>query len=268
MENSIYLFYDYKVYLQARIKKAEVKHGFISRLAEAACCQRSYLSQVLNGPVQLTSDHALGLCQFFRFNDKETDYFLLLVSLARAGSLALKDRLQNKLERMRKEHTTLTERLDAKPITIAVPDAFYYSSWHWMAIHIISSIAEFQTIEAIAQRLHLPALLVQKTLEQLMQMGYVEKKKNGWTYLGGNLHLSHDSPSVVLHHNNWRQRSILDSAMINEESIHYTSVFTLSHRDLQFLKERLLVWIDESRKIIGPSPAEEMVCFCVDLFKV
>ncbi|MGZ3774418.1 MAG: TIGR02147 family protein [Pseudobdellovibrionaceae bacterium] len=267
MKTSIFQFDDYKDYLNTRINNSDVKHGLISRLAEAASCQRSYLSQVLNGHVQLTSDHALGLCHYFRFNDKETDYFLNLVDLSRAGSLRLKDRLRSKIERMQKDYFNLSKRVDAKAITISSPEAFYYSSWHWMAIHIATSVPEFNTVEAISERLNLPLELVKKTLNQLLDMGYVEKKKDKWSYAGSNLHLSNESPSVVVHHTNWRQRSAIDSAMPSDNSIHYTSVFSLSHRDYQFLKERILEWIDESRAIIGPSPSEEVVCFCVDFFK-
>lgn len=269
MEKNIFLYHDYKDYLKARIESAEPRHGYISQLAAAAHCQRSYLSQVINSNVQLTSDHALGLSKYFRLTEKETDYFLLLVELARAASLSLKERIKSKLEKLRKESITLSKRVNAQTIdqTSSKLDQ-YYSSWVWIAIHIIVSIPEFQTTESISQKLGVPEVLVQKTLEKLKHMGYVNNKNNKWSYKGADMHLSHDSPLVNLHHNNWRQRSQLDSALLSEESVHYTSVFSMTEYDYVILRDKILEWIDESRKIIGPSAPETLVCFCLDFFKV
>jgi uncharacterized protein (TIGR02147 family) len=268
MQKNIFSYHDYKDFLKAMIEQAEPKHGYISQLANAANCQRSYLSQVINSHVQLTPDHALGLARFFRLTEKETDYFLLLLDFARAGSLELRERVQSKLEKMRKESINLSKRVEAQTIEEAQILGRYYSSWHWIAIHIISSIPEFQDVKAIAQNLSIPESLVKNTLEKLLQMGFVEKKKDKWLHKGANMHLTNDSPSVNLHHNNWRQRSLLDSAMLNEESVHYTSVFSMSEHDFALLRDMILKWIDDSRKVIGPSKPEKLACICLDFFKV
>jgi uncharacterized protein (TIGR02147 family) len=268
MQNNIYNYHDYKDYLKAMIEVAEPKHGYISQLAVAAQCQRSYLSQVINSHVQLTPDHGLGLCRFFRLTEKETDYFLLLLEHARAGSLQLRERVQSKIDKLRKESINLSKRVGAQTIEEGQILGRYYSSWHWMAIHIISSIPEYQDVKSIARSLSIPEELVKNTLEKLMQMGCVEKKKDKWHHKGADMHLTNDSPSVNLHHNNWRQRSLLDSAMLNEESVHYTSVFSMSEHDYTLLRDMILKWIDDSRKVISPSNPEKLVCLCLDFFKV
>jgi uncharacterized protein (TIGR02147 family) len=267
MTPALFSHKDYKEYLRAAIESAQPKHGFITRLAEAASCQRSYLSQVIHGNAELTPDHALGLANFLKLNEKETDYFLLLVDHARAATPSLRDRTNKQLERIRKEQSNLANRVAARTVEVSAPEARYYSSWHWMAIHILSSVPAFRTRAAIAQRLGLPEPVVQAALEQLGKMGYIQKKGNQWSYAGGNLHLSRESPSIVQHHNNWRQRAVLNASMVDEESVHYTSVFTLSVRDFELLREKVLKWIDESRALIGPSDSEELACFCLDLFR-
>ncbi len=268
MPVEVFSYRQYKLYLEALIQAAEPRHGYVSKLAKAALCQRSYLSQVVHGSAHLTPDHGLGLCRFLRLSDEETDYFFLLLDHARAASPALQERINAKIEARLKERADLAKRVEAKTVDITAQETRYYSSWHWMALHLVVSIPGYQTLPAIAERLNLSESFVLQGLEQLRRLNYVEKREGRWIYSGDNLHLSRESPSVTLHHNNWRQRGVLDSAMTNLESVHYTSVFSLSLKDQELLRSRILSWIDESRKIIGPSSSEELVCFCLDFFKV
>lgn len=268
MKLDIYLHQDYKAYLSAVIENAEPKHGFISRLAKAAGCQRSYLSQVMNTHVQLTPDHGLAIAQFLKLDEKETDFFLMLLDLARAGTPLLRRRLLTKVEKTIKDRKNLAKRVEAKTIEASAAESRYYSSWHWMAIHLALAIPQYQTVQALAARLSLSEATIESALGELLKMGYVENQSELWHYRGSNLHLSRESPSVTIHHNNWRQRAVMDSAISTDDSVHYTSVLAMSVRDIERLKERALAFIDESRALAGPSESEELVSFCLDLFKV
>lgn len=73
-----------------------------SKLAEAAGCQLSYLSQALAGKVFLTPDHAFGISKFLRLNEVEAEYFMLLVQVKRAGAREHRSYLQSKLAEIRK----------------------------------------------------------------------------------------------------------------------------------------------------------------------
>jgi len=269
MELRVFEFNSYKTYLKKLISSAEKKYGMTSKLAEAASCQRSYLSQVLNGNVHLTPDHGYGISQFLKFSEIEADYFLLLLEYDRAATSLFKSRIEAKLKKIRTDQQDLSKRISAKVIDIYDPITRYYSSWVWMAIHLLTSIPHYQTAKSIASRLEIPETLVLMTLQDLEKMEFVEKKDHQlWVYKGSNLHLTTQSPSVILHHNNWRQRALLDAALFSSTSIHYTSLVTLSKRDLEFIKTKLLDWIEQSRKIVEPSQSEELACISIDYFKV
>ncbi len=97
----IFYFNDYKKVIAHFIQVNESQRGYKSRLAEAAGCQNSYLSKVLSQAVHLTQDQGFGLSKFWNLMPVEEEYFLTLIQLERAGSLAYKNRLSEKLDELR-----------------------------------------------------------------------------------------------------------------------------------------------------------------------
>lgn len=259
---------DYKDFIKSRIAAAHPSRGYVGVMAKAAGCQRSYLSQALNSSVHLTPDHAFALSRFFQLNDLETKYFLLLVDHARCGSAGLRKHLQEQMDQIRESQKNLSRRL--KTTTTSGEDhGVYYSSWHWQAIHYATTIKTLQTAEAIAQRLLLPKSLVVICLNQLITMGLVVFENGRFRHKGDDLHLHSRSRWISIHHNNWRQRAVLNSQVESEKhSIHYSSVFSMSRKDFLRLHEETLRFIEHGRQIIGPSNEEELFCFNTDLFEI
>jgi uncharacterized protein (TIGR02147 family) len=268
MKDSVFAFDDYRAYLRKRIESEETSRGLITRMANAAQCQRSHLSRVISGTLHLTPDQALGLTRHWNFNDDETDYFLTLVDRDRAGSPALRARLGNRLQASRRKQEDLTKRLKRMEVIPTGIDSTYYSAWYWSAIHILVSIPEFQTIEAISRRLALPDLMVKNCLEALEQQGLVKNSGKNWKIGSASIHLPRNTPVIGVHHNNWRQRAVMDAVQPGSDGVHYTVVQSLSVRDFEKLKAMMLRWIDEYAAVASPSQEQELICFACDLFRV
>ena len=73
-----------------------------SKMAAAAGCQLSYLSQAIARKVQLTPDQGYGIAKFLRLSEVEIEYFMQLVLLKRAGTREHRAYLQNKLIEFKK----------------------------------------------------------------------------------------------------------------------------------------------------------------------
>lgn len=56
--------------------------------------------------------------------------------------------------------------------------------------------------------------------------------------------------------------------MSDPDEIPYTMVQSMTVPAAEKIKQRLLEFIDESRKITGPSKEEELICITCDLFRV
>lgn len=94
----VYEATNYKEFIDAKIISYRMVRGYKTKLAKAAGFSPSFLSQVIHGHVELTPEHALRLAQFWEMDEKETDYFMLLVDHSRAGSVILRDRIAQKME--------------------------------------------------------------------------------------------------------------------------------------------------------------------------
>lgn len=262
-----YSYNDYRAYLKAAIAARKESWGLVTRLAQAASCQRPYLSKVLKGEAQLTPAQAYGIAKFLKLSADATEYFLLLLELERAGTKEYREHVEQKLRRSKREHEDISRRVNREMRTLDMGELSYYSSWQWSAVHILVSIPEYRTVDKIASRLELPKELVKSILYQLEQRNRVVQKGSEWFFAGQEEHISKNSPLVSLHHGNWRARAILDSQMPARDSLHYTAIQSVSRSDYQRIKDLFLELIEKSSQIAGPSKEEELVCMMCDVFK-
>ena len=93
----------YKEFLNSKIQAFRSVKGYKTQLAKAAGFSPSFLSQVIHGHIELTPEHAIRLARFWELDAFETDYFMLLVDSARAGSIALREHLAVKMAKFRAE---------------------------------------------------------------------------------------------------------------------------------------------------------------------
>lgn len=269
MNSDIFSFDDYRAFIKSRVKDETPKWGAWARLARAANCQATYLSQAMKGKVHLTSDHVHAIALFWKLNASETDFFLLQLEHAKAGSRSLREYLLNRIKRLRSEHTDLTKRFSVNQIESGEKESMYYSSWHWAALHIIVTIPDLQTVPAISQRLQLPVAFVEFSLEKLKHLGFVKKDGPLWKLSIADVHISKNSPMIALHHNNWRQRAVVDAMLPQKEkSLHFTGVYSLSRADFEHLKGKMLDLVEHTRRVVAPSKEEELACVLCDIFLV
>lgn len=261
---NLYEYFSYKSYIIDLISHSKMK---TSSLAELAGCNRSYFSQMINGKVQLTSDHIINLAEGLEFSELEKEYFITLCLMERSSLIRTKEILDKKLNVIRKKSLVLSKKIQEDEKAFELTDEMkgeYYSSWLYGQIHILVSIDNFQTVESIAEKLNINISEVKKILNRLRDMKLVIKKDKKYIHQSGNLHISQQSPHNVVNHMNWRMRAL---QKIQEDGIHYTSTFSISKKDIPILKTQLLEFIKKQRETIGKSGTEEVYCFNCDLFE-
>lgn len=263
-----FIFNEYKSLLRALVAENKTSRGFLTRLAASAGCQPSFLSQVLHAHAHLTSDHVAGIAEAMEFGDPETDYFLELLQVEKAGSEPLRKACLRRLSKLRADHANLAHRVAA--YTGLAPDvqSVIYSAWHWVAIYVLVSIPKYHSPPLIAARLRLGAPLVQATLRSLESFNLIRKSGGRWQLTESNIHLPKDSHLTSVNHLNWRVRAINKIQEVDENAFHYTAVQSLSLADFERLKAMLLEFVRETREIARASPEEEIVCICFDVFKL
>lgn len=269
MVSNIFKYKKYKDYLRNKLEQdGKLTKGLRLKLANHIGCQPSYLSQVLNGNPHFTLEQASLINSFFIHNKLEAKYFLLLVQYERSGTKDLKDFFLEQIEEILESRFDLKKRLKD---TEEIPDEArhrYYSAWYYSVIHIILSIPEFQSINAISNRLHLPAALVKDTIEFLEETGLIKNEKGVYMLTKKRIHLDRDSIFIQQHHINWRSQALQSAEKNLTHDMHYSNTFSLARKDFPKIKEIFLKAIEDARSVIKPSKDEEMFAITLDVFNV
>jgi transcriptional regulator with XRE-family HTH domain len=71
----VYSHSNYREFIKDKARENRGQSGYKTRMAKAAGCQLSYLSQVLRGSANLTLEHAVGLSKLWELNEEETEIF-------------------------------------------------------------------------------------------------------------------------------------------------------------------------------------------------
>ncbi|WPU63994.1 TIGR02147 family protein [Peredibacter starrii] len=268
MKKTLFDYLDYKLYLNERIDNSPSKgRGIKLKIAEYLNCQSAFVSQVLNGIPHFSLEQGVKLNSFLGHTKEESRFFLLLLQLERAGTNELRDYFMEEIKDILSKRSEIKNRIDIKKSLKPVDQQIYYSSWYYGAIHMLLSIKEFQTAEKIIERLHLSREKVTEILNFLQDTGLAVKKGEHYEIGVTRIHLNKDSPQIQRHHTNWRLRAI-DSIDLNlNQDLHYSSLVSMSRKDVPVVREILLKAIEDCRKVIKESKEEEIQAICIDFFK-
>ncbi len=273
MNKTIYQYRDYKKYLHDYIQSQPGKgYGFRSRIAETTHCDTAYVSQVLRQNAHFSLEQAEDLNDLLGHTQDESEYFLLLIQLARAGTPKLRARTEKLLQGYIEKSQVLKHRVDIKQTLGELDQVRYYSAWYYAAVHILIAIPEFRTRDLIAARLGLSSEKVSQILEFLLSVGLASKLGDHYSIGTNRIFLGNDSMMLSKHHNNWRVKAI---EMINRNSLqgdlnlHLSTVLSFAKKDVAAVKEKLIQGIEEARKIVRESnPEEDIYCLGVDFFRL
>ena len=238
------------------------------RLSEAAQCTPSWITRVLLEEARLTPDQAHGIAVFCGLNDGETEYFLTLLDWERAGTPALRRRLADRLERLRRDgkHVGASVSRTAEKLSDEQL-ARYYSSWIYPAIHVAAMIRA-QTIPEIGRRLKLDARTVTRACAVLEEIGLVDSHGGKVAATQKNVHVPAGSALANLGHVQWRLRAVEHLQTLNTTGLHYSAFHFLSAADARKVETLLKNAILGARAVIDPSDGEEMIAFNLDFFAV
>ena len=263
---NIFNFTKYRDVITADIDNNALIHGYQGKLALAAGCSKSYFSQMLSSNVQLTPEHGAGLVNFWKLNEDESEYFLVLLLLERSSSRSLTLMLERKLKILKIKNIRFKRTIKSDFGSDPEKMLKYYSSWLYPAIHVPVSIPDLQTVSKLVAYLGIAPEIINRVLGELQSLGLVAEAGGRFSMINKNIHTSEDSPMSALNHANFRQKTILEIQQGKNEGIHYTGVHSLSFEDCVRVQEFLVESVSKIRAIITPSKEEELVCFSIDFY--
>ena len=266
---SLFQTTDYLKVLRDKIETGRTRRGYMTQLARAIHCHPSFLSQVLAEQAQLTPDHAAGLAEFWALPELESEYFLQLVLLARAGSKALRTQIQKRMGVIRKSAQEISAYVAPSSRLADEQALLYYSNWLYSALHMLVSVPSLATTPAAAARLQVAPEQALHILRDLQAMNLVRPEEGGrWAVTQGQVNIPRTSPLVTHHHLNWRSRAMDRIQNASIDDVHFTGVFSLSDADATRIRQTILDAIGRVAEIVTPSPNETAVHLGIDLFRL
>lgn len=240
----------------------------MSRLSNYLGVHSTLVSQVLKQHKSFSTDQAAMTSEFLGLTELESEYFVLLVQLDRAGNSAAKNHFSRQLQRVLEHANTISRRVKVDAELSEEQRAVFYSDWAYSAIRQSVAIPGLNHAEPIAEHLGLPRKKVQKILEFLVKAGLCKIEKGEYKVGPASTHVEASSPWVRVHHTNWRQKAIQSLDGNQPNKLFYTSPLTLSKRDCDAIREKILQFIEQVNSIVDPSPSETFYCLNVDWFPI
>lgn len=257
---------DYRTYIEAWARAKG--RGEYRRISLALNMHTTLVSQVLNAKKCLTEEQATKLCDYMRLNPLETDYFLKLVQIERAGSDQLKIIFNRHLKQIRNQANEISNRVPESKELTEQDRAIFYSSWHYSMIRLLTMIKGKQTAEEISIHLGVPISRVQEVLSFLASRGLCRLVNGRYVRTEQNTHVEARSPLAVRHHQNWRSKSLELHEKMSSDDLAFTAPISIAKKDIQKIRKVLLEAISEISTVVEESPSEEVVYLGIDCIKI
>lgn len=264
---SIYEFSDYKQFFNAWVlKQPNGGHGEYRRVSQSLGVSTTMVSQVFKGDKHLSLEMACELTEYLNLSDEETEYFLLLVEFNRAGSLKLQKKLGKQIT-IRQEKAKKIENRVTKDFELSEEaKVIFYSSWIYSGIRLLSAVPGYQDVVSISEKLNLSRNQVQKIVDFLIMHNLCQEKSGRITTGNVATHLGSSHLLAAKHHQNWRLQGFQKMSFQSDEDMFFTFPCALSKKDAEILQSKILQWIVEIRRVVGPSDSEIVRCLNIDWF--
>lgn len=258
---------DYKSAILNIIRSREKpERGLFRKMAEYLRVNPSLISQVISGSKDFTEEQIILVSEFLGLSKLESLYLLVLVQIARSGSVKLKSFHQEQLEEVRKKALNLSNRVQVPRTLSDNEKAKFYSSWIYSAIQLCTTLTTPPSFSAICTKFQLEPFEAQKIISFLLEMGMIVEEKGVYKSGTSITHLEKASPFVLNLHRNWRVKALQMIEKISEEELMYTCNFSVSKKDFSTIREEFVKMIQKFLVTAQASPAEDLAQFNLDLF--
>lgn len=269
MQKPVFHYDDYKIFVADTLKGLPRNgHGQMRLIAEKLRVHTTLISHIFRGSKNLTPEQACALCDFLKLPPLDTDYFLALVELQRAGTRDLRNVIQRRLRHLRDQSLELVKRLPQDRMLSEEEKATFYSSWHYSAVRLLTSIPQFRGVEEIANALKLSVGRIQRVIDFLLAKALIKQTDAGFELGPSRIHLGSDSTYIGQHHRNWRTKAMAHLDNLENDDLVFSAPVSLSAKDRKKIRAELVRLIEETGKTVEKSEPQELVTLNIDWIKI
>ncbi len=262
---SLFELQDYKAWIHQHIRRLpHGGRGELSRIGKYLGIHVSLVSQILRGDKDFTVEQAHTLTEYFGLNEIETQFFVLLVQINRAGTHTLKSFFLKRRDQLIQFSHELKNRLPIDRQLNHEESAQFYSSWLYSAVRVYTSLDQGKTSEEVQKQFHLSPKASSDVLNFLLQVGLCGKEKDRYIVGPQSTHVPFGSPFLKSHLSNWRIKSLESMNELKTEEMMYSSCLSLSESDFTLIREQLAEMIKSIQAKVKETRSEKIVVFNLD----
>lgn len=247
------------------------KHGSIKLLADRVRCHPTFISQVIHGKSHLNQDQALICCKYFQLTDDETAFFINLVDYERCGNVESKNYFQTIIEKKRIDRKVFYKRANLKKILQDSQELLYLSHWSIPVIHAALQLPNCQNPEQLKIATDLKIDTVKKALNILKKLNLARENNGSWEVIEETFHIPKTSPAVANFHSQWRLKTaakLIQTERVQDD-LHYSSLFAISEKTAEQIRELLLNDLQDIRKKMETSTQpSHLYALIVDFYPI
>jgi hypothetical protein len=264
----IWEFTEYRPYLMDRLGGEGSRTGLRKRLADHIPVHTTFVSQVLKGRAEFSLEQGEAVNEFLGHTDDESEYFILLLLKDRAGDRRLRARFESKIRVMRDERLNIQKRVGASQEISDKDREKFYSSHYYGAIHVLTGIPEFRTVEKLSEALRLSKPRIQEMVDFCLRIGVLKHEGDELRPGSQHIHLGGRSELVLKHHSNWRLHTLQGLQFVDIDDLHYSACVSLTQKDAFHIKESMLTNLKDNVDIISKSAEEIAYVMSFDFYKL
>ena len=265
----IFRFLDYKTYLMKRMDDAaKGARGVRQRFAEAIQVSPAFITKLLSDDTKthLSLEQAERSNRFLSHGEDEADYFIYLVSMARAGTEDLRMVFKRKIEQIRNNNLEMSHPTEVTDVSEEMTAALLSSDWRLGAIFVLVAIPSFQDPKILGPRLDCSQEELASLIERMESVGLL-KRENG-TLKRARDTLLLRAPFGRVDGRQWRMVSINRSFKQRPNDLFKGCMLELSEKEYLKLQEMSLKLLNEALRLATqPSMKEKAVRINLDLFE-
>ena len=264
---NIFETHHYKVFLRHFIAHQPRKgRGFSKSLAEHLRLNQSQISQIISGSREFNEEQAVEVAKFLALPALETEYFMNLVALARAGTPALKKYYETKITNLKKESLQVAKRIPHDRSLNEEEKSIFYSSYLYSALRIYSSLGDGKTLAEMSDKFALPREKLIEIISFLVKTNLCVEQ-NGYYKPGTqHTHIGKDSPFLSRHHLNWRIKAQQAVDRLSDSELQLTAPLSISRKDFMKVRESLLEVANQTFTTVKATEPEDLACLLIDWF--
>lgn len=264
----LYSTKDFRLYVKWRLQQLPGKEKELKSLAVHTRIHVTQITQILNGKREPTLDQAYLVAKFLKLDSKEHQYFMTLVQLSRASEASFKNHLNDQLEEIK--NAAFKNESGFRPAGKFGKQQreIFFSSWYYSAVYLMTSIPNFQSVDAIAQKLSLSRALIRQVLEFLTNVGLCANKDGEFKMSTNELSAGNEKSLRNRHRLNWRLKASESIFKSKDENKFFTHNVSISRKDVKKISGLIQELQEKVDSVIANTKPEVVFCLNYDWFEV